>query len=172
MTDSISKALEYTTPFDSRTVTLYEYNPDKTHVIPISKYIEILNTFPISTNALDICNYVGCNEAELRSYALQYGITYKNVFKGKTTCDNSKQILKTIGSEIKPKVNKKTYKSIAFIKWKLYEFKIKKEYNKTLSEWVGVLIGMLFYFTELDELNYNKTTYVKDLCKTMEVADI
>lgn len=166
---------------DKRNVTIHEYEPDKKYEISIYKFIDILNSIEMSKNALDICNKLGCNNLEIRQKSLDFGLTYKNIFSGDNNSYNAKKVLSIINCDVKPKINVKTYKSICYIKWKIYEINLKNLKNKlydniniydNISEWIGVLAGLLLYFDELDNINYNNTRYSFDICKSLTVNDI
>ena len=178
--DTKQKIYEYSP--DKRQVTIYENNPDKKNDISIYIFLDILNSIVISKNALDICNSIGCNDVEIRQKALNFGLTYKNIFNGDNKSYNARKVLEIINCDVNPKINIKTFTSICFIKWKIYEIneKNKKKYknNKNIkdddniSEWIGVLSGLVLYFDELDEINYNTTIYARDICKPMTSKDI
>jgi hypothetical protein len=182
--DTKQKIYEYSS--DKRQVTVYEYNPDKKIDISVYIFLDILNSIAISKNALDICNSIECHDLEIRQKALNFGLTYKNIFNGDNKSYNARKVLDIINCDVNPKINIKTFTSICFIKWKIYEIneKNKKKYknnrnNKNIkddddniSEWVGVLSGLVLYFDELDESNYNTTIYSKDICKAMTSKDI
>jgi hypothetical protein len=154
---------------DKRTITINEYNPDKKHDISIYKFSDLLNSFVTSKNALDICNSLGCNSIEIQQKSLDYGLTYKNVFNGDNNSASAKKVLDIIKCDAKPKLILKTYKSISYIKWKIIEFNKKTQQNDDIAEWIGLLAGLVLYFDELDELNYNTTTYAKDICIPLTV---
>jgi hypothetical protein len=170
---------------DTRQLTIYENNPDKNYDISIYVFIDILNSIETSKNALDICNTIGCNDIEIRQKALEYGLTYKNIFNGDNTSYNARKVLETIECDTNPKINTKTFKSICFVKWKIYEKNETQKKNRiknrtknsdenedNISEWIGLLSGLVLYFDELDETNYNTTRYSKDICKPLTVKDI
>jgi hypothetical protein len=163
---------------DKRQITIYEYNPNKKYEISIYIFLDILNKIEISKNALDICNSINCNDIDIRQKALDYGLTYKNIFNGDNTSLNARKVLEIIKCDTKPKINIKTFKSICYIKWKIYEIneKQKKKNNykdeDNISEWIGVLSGLVLYFDELDESNYNTTRYSKDICNPLTVMHI
>ena len=167
-----------TSDIDTRQVTIYEHNPDKKYDISIYKFIDILNSFEISKNALDICNSINCNDIDIRQKSLDYGLTYKNIFNGNNKTSNARKVLQIIGCDSNPKINIKTYKSICYVKWKIYEINEKnKKKNKindddNLSEWIGVLAGLVLYFDELDQINFNTSRYSKEICKPLIVKDI
>jgi len=157
---------------DSRNVSIYESNPDKTYSISIHKFVDILNSVATSKNALDICNSIGCMDPKIRSYALQYGLTYKNIFSCNDKTDCGKHILKLIETTDKPQFNNKIFKTITIIKWKLYDFKKNNNYNQLCGEWIGVLAGLILYFDELDENAFNKTQYSKEICRNITIDDL
>ena len=169
--DNIMKKLECidVNSTDKRVITIHEYNPDKTYEISIYKFADLLNSFVTSKNALDICNSIGCNSIEIQQKSLDYGLTYKNVFNGDNKSSSAKKVLDIIKCDIKPKIILKTYKSISYIKWKIIEFNKKTPKTDEIAEWIGLLAGLVLYFDELDELNYNTTTYAKDICKPLTV---
>ena len=175
--DSKKKIYEYKP--DTRQVTINEYNPNYKYDISIYIFLDILNSFETSKNALDICNSLNCNDIEIRQKALDFGLTYKNIFNGDNTSLNARKVLEIINCDAKPKINIKTIKSICYVKWKIFEIneKHKKENKKynvedNISEWIGVLAGLVLYFDELDEINYNTTKYSKDICKPLIIKDI
>ena len=163
---------------DKRQVTLYDYNPNRKYDISIYVFIDILNSFEISKNALDICNSINCNDINIRQKAMEYALTYKNVFNSDNNSLNARKVLTMIKCDVKPKINTKTLKSVCHIKWKIYEINEKNKKrndNKdedNISEWIGLLAGLVLYFDELDEINYNTTRYCKDICNPLTVTDI
>jgi hypothetical protein len=171
---------------DKRQITIYEYNPDKIYDISIYIFLDIINSIEISKNALDICNNLGCDDIEIRQKALDFGLTYKNIFNGDNKSYNAKKVLEIIKCDSNPNINFKTYYSMCHVKWKIYEINEKnKKKNKNrqnreniqtdddnISEWIGVLAGLVLYFDELDEINYNATQYAKDICKPLTIKDI
>jgi len=163
---------------DKRQITIYEYNPDKKYDISIYIFIDILNSIDMSKNALDICNSINCNNIEIRQKSLDFGLTYKNIFNGENSSYNARKVLEIIKCDTKPKINIKTFKSVCYVKWKIYEIneKYKKRNNNkdedNISEWIGLLAGLVLYFDELDEMNYNTTKYSKDICNPLTVKHI
>lgn len=121
-----------------------------------------INNIPSSKNAIDICNAMGFIDPRNRAYATIYSIGYKNIFKGINKSSRSIAILKLIGIEENPTVNDCLTNSIIFIKTKLYGFKKNRQYDNTSAEWIGILAGLMLYFDELDEINNNRTTYMRD----------
>jgi len=154
---------------DKRIITINEYNPDIKYDISIYKFVDLLNSISTSKNALDICISLGCNDIEIQQKALDYGLTYKNIFNGENTSINAKKVLDIIKCDVKPNICIKTYKSISYIKWKLFEINKKKSKEDNISEWIGVLAGLILYFDELDEMNFNTTVYSKDICIPLTV---
>ena len=154
---------------DKRIITINEYNPDKSHDITVYKFSDLLNSFVTSKNALDICNSICCNSIEIHQKSLDYGLTYKNVFNGDNNSASAKKVLDIIKCDTNPKINNKTYKSVSYIKWKIIEFNKTLAKSDEIAEWIGLLAGLVLYFDELDELNYNTTTYAKDICIPLTV---
>jgi len=163
---------------DTRLVTIYEYNPTNKFDISIYKFTDILNTIPISKNALDICKYINCNDIEIKQKSLDFGLTYKNIFNGDNSSYNARKVLDIIKCDTKPKINKKTLTSISYMKWKIYEINNKNNNNKSynnednISEWIGALSGLVLYYDELDKINNNITNYSIDICKPLTVNEI
>jgi len=165
---------------DTRQVTINEYNPNKQYNISIYKFIDILNSIETSKNALDICNSICCNIINIRQKALDFGLTYKNIFNGDNNSYNARKVLEIINCSVNPTINIKTYKSLCYVKWKIYEINEKniklinndEDDKNNISEWIGVLAGLILYFDELDETNFNTTKYSKDICKPLTVKDI
>lgn len=160
-------------------ITKYELNGNdkdgnqiyigKTNTISINEFIDILNSIPSSKNAMDICNAIGLTDIYCKIYALQYSITYKELFKGKNINDNSTKLLKSIGFDDKIIINNKIYENIMYIKTKLYEFKQKQQCDNLSAEWIGILAGIILYFDEIDEQNHNKTSFLRDICKPFTI---
>ena len=91
------------------------------------------------------------------------------MFNGDNNSASAKKVLDIIKCDIKPKIIVKTFKSISYIKWKIIEFNKKIPKTDEIAEWIGLLAGLVLYFDELDELNYNTTTYAKDICIPLTV---
>lgn len=164
---------------DIRQVTIFEYKPDKKYDISIYIFIDILNTIITSKNALCICNSIYCDDIDLRQKSLNFGLTYKNIFNGDNKTTDARNVLDLINCDIKPRLNNKTYNSIVLIKWKIYEIneknkKINKNnrFDETISEWIGLLAGLVLYFDELDVINYNASRYSEEICRPLTVKDI
>jgi hypothetical protein len=111
-------------------------------------------------------------DPKIRSYALQYGLTYKNIFSGNDKSEEGKNILKLIECTANPSFNTKIFKTINIIKWKLYDFKKYNNCNQLFGEWIGVLAGLILYFDELDENAFNKTQYSKEICRNITIDDL
>ena len=137
--------------------------------VSINEFIDILNSIPSSKNAIDICNSIGVKDIYFRNFALQYSITYKEIFKGKNINENSLKLLKTIGFDDKIIINNKIYKNIMYIKSKIYEFKQTQQFDNISAEWIGILSGIILYFDEIDEQNYNQTSFLRDVCKPFTI---
>ena len=167
---------KHTNDKNASTIKVYEYNPTfKSYDISVNEYTYLLNGItitPMSKNALEICNILGCTDIELRCLASQYTICYKYIFNGENINENSKTILKNIECGIKPRINKEIYKSIILLKWKLYEYKKNKSFNKISSEWIGVLAGLIYYFDEIDEFNNKSTNYATEICRDLTINDV
>ena len=163
-TVSITKYESTSIDKDGKTVFI-----DKNHIISINEFIGILNSIPSSKNVIDICESIGLTDIYCKNYALQYSITYKEMFKGKNINDNSLNLLKSIGFDDKIIINNKIYKNIMYIKMKLYEFKQKKLFDNVTAEWIGILSGIMLYFDEIDEQNYNQTLFLRDVCKPFTI---
>ena len=138
-------------------------------IIGIYEFIDILNSIPSSKNAIEICNAIGLTDIYCKKFALQYSITYKEIFKGKNINDNSLNLLKNIGFDDKIIINNKIYNNIMYIKIKLYEYKQKKQFDNVSSEWIGILAGICLYFDEIDEQNYNQTSFLRDIYKPFTI---
>lgn len=161
---------------DTRIITIKEYEPDKTHDITIYKFVDLVNYIISSKNVLDICNNLNCHNFDMREKATEFCLIYKNIFHGKNMSASSRDFLQIINCDVKPIINTKTYKSVSYIKWKIYESNKKKNISKEkendLAEWIGALAGILLYFDELDEINFNNTTYYRDICKPFTIYDV
>jgi len=157
---------------DDRIVIIYDEYPNKSYNISIYKFVELLNSVECTKNSLDICNFIGCNNQELRNLSLRYSTSYWSIFKGQTTNESSKKILDFIKCDVKPKQDSKTYKAIMFIKWKILEYKKKQVFDNYTGEWIGVYTGLVLYFDELDEINFKNTNYVKNMFKPILTSEI
>lgn len=139
------------------------------HTINISEFVDILNSIPSSKNAIDICNSLGIYDVYCKNYAVQYSITYYDIFKGKNKNNNALQILNTIGFDKKIIFNNNIIRNIIYIKTKLYEFKEKQQFDNVSAEWIGILAGIYLYFDNIDEQNYNHTHFLKDIYKPLTI---
>lgn len=143
----------------------------KLQILNISDFIDILNSIPSSKNALEICNSLNINDICIKNYALQYSITYKEIFKNnkKYIDDNIIKLLGIIGFDNQISINNNIFKNIIYIKTKIYEFKQKCDFNYESSEWIGMLAGIILYFDEIDERNHNCTSFLQDVKKPFTV---
>ena len=160
-----------------KTITIYEYNPDRQYEISINKFLEIINNIPTSSNAIDICKYINPNLYStdiplFESIATRYSVTYKNIFNGNNTSYFDKSILDIINCDINPKINKKTFNSIKYIKMKIHEFSNKKIYDALTAEWIGLLSGLVMYFNDLDDYNFKKTNFSNDIKTIFTIKDL
>lgn len=142
------------------------------HTINVSEFIDILNSIPSSKNAIDICNSLGVFDVYCKNYAVQYSITYKEIFKKKNKNKNALDILKAIGFDKNIIVNNNIIRNIIYVKTKLYEFKEKQQFNNTSAEWIGILAGIYLYFDEIDEQNNNYTQFLQKLYKPLTVNNL
>uniref|UniRef100_A0A6C0EZM1 Uncharacterized protein n=1 Tax=viral metagenome TaxID=1070528 RepID=A0A6C0EZM1_9ZZZZ len=156
-------------PSHSGTVTLYN-NHNKT--FRICEFITMLNNIKTSKNIIDICNSINLTNPVLKSYASQYGLTYKLVFNGSDISSNSLNLLSVIKCDQQPILDVNIFKTIAYIKTYILYSKINKKYNNQTSEWVGILAGLILYFDELDMINRKKTNNVSKICKDLTSNDI
>ena len=168
----------------SDTITINEYiynslnesntsdiaNASKQYTISIANLIEILNSIETSNNVEAICYSIGLSNPFIRANAAKYSITYKSIFKGNCVYDNANYILNIIKCIKNPKTDSRTQQSIIYIKLKIYEFIRKETYNNELSEWIGMLAGLMLYFSEIDDINFInsiKTTQYNDISALM-----
>ena len=157
----------------NRTVTIHEYYPTNNYTITMNEFIKTLNNIKTSKNAIDICRSIGLSNPLLRSYALQYGLTYKYVFKGINLSSVSTNILTAIKLTPNPIYDSHKIKNaIAYIKWKIYEIQRINQYNNVVAEWIGMLAGLILYFDEVDEENNKTTFYIVDACKDFTNYDL
>ena len=160
-----------------KTITIYEYNPDRQYEISINKFLEILNNIPTSSNAVDICKYINHNLYDtdipkFETISTRYSETYKNIFNGNKNSESEQRILHIINCDVKPKINKKTFDSVKYIKMKIHEFMNKKQFDNLTAEWIGVLAGLVMYFKNIDEFNFNKTNFANEINKTFTIKDL
>ena len=160
-----------------KTITIYEYNPDRQYEISINKFLEILNNIPTSSNAVDICKYINHNLYDtdipkFETISTRYSETYKNIFNGNKNSESEQRILHIINCDVKPKINKKTFDSVKYIKMKIHEFMNKKQFDNLTAEWIGVLAGLVMYFKNVDEFNFNKTNFANEINKTFTIKDL
>ena len=160
-----------------KTITIYEYNPDRQYEISINKFLEILNNIPTSSNAVDICKYINHNLYDtdipkFETISTRYSETYKNIFNGNKNSESEQRILHIINCDVKPKINKKTFDSVKYIKMKIHEFMNKKQFDNLTAEWIGVLAGLVMYFKNVDEFNFNKTNFANEINKIFTIKDL
>jgi len=159
---------------DNRTVSIFNYNykPAKSYDISIYDFVNILNKIASSKNAIDICRSINLKDPILRSHSLVYTLTYKCVFKGESSSYSAKEALNMLKCNAKPVFNEKTILLITTIKWKIFEQTQKQNFDNETAEWIGILAGLMLYFDELDENNYNQTAFLQDACTSLITEDL
>ena len=127
---------------------------------------------------MDISKSISLNNPSIISYSGSEAIKFKNTLRGDNTLFIYKYMINKVKCDINPVINSNLKKSIATIKWKLYNFMIERQekinngdntadYETEIINWLAMLVGIYLYFDEKDELNFKQSTLLDDVCKTM-----
>ena len=127
--------------------------------ISIDDYINGINNFEISMDALKICNQLKINILPQVMCVAKLTIKFLIALRGHTQYKNECSLLDLYNIGIQPKYTEHIKKHIAHIKWLVY-INVKNNIidNNVLSN-VALLSGLCLYFNELDLIhtsNINK----------------
>ena len=120
---------------------------------------------------MDICRSLNIYDIELTSNALVYSLTHKTVFSGDNSSTCAKDILRMLNCSVKPVYNETMFSVFSYIKWKIYENTQKPQVDNEIAEWIGILSGLMLYFDNIDENNFNQTHFLEDACAPFIVQD-
>ena len=146
--------------------------------ISIYDFVKNINSIASSKNIIDISKSINLSNPSIISYSASEAIKFKSALRGDNTLFIYKHMIEKIKCDINPVINSNLKKSIATIKWKLYDFMIKRQekinngdttadYETEIINWLAMLIGIYLYFDEKDELNFKQSTLLDDVCKPM-----
>ena len=108
------------------------------------------------------------------SYSASEAIHYKTALRGDNNRFIYNYMIKKINCDINPSINYTIKKGIAIIKWKLYDYMIKREtekrrmrkeidYDDSIINWLSLLIGIYLYFDEKDEINFKQSSLLEEI---------
>lgn len=148
--------------------------------ISIDTFIININNISSTSNIIEISNSINLETPLLISYAASESINFKNALRGDNTSFICKYIIDKVKCDINPIINSNLRKSIATIKWKLYDFMIKRnekmkkstdpvDYDSDIIKWIAMLAGVYLYFSEKDELNLKQTSLLKEVCRPFTI---
>lgn len=152
-------------------------NEDNQNIeIPINEFIQKINQIESSKNIIEVCNSIELYKPSIISYAASEAIHYKTALRGDNNRFIYNYMIKKINCDINPSINSTIKKGIAIIKWKLYDFMIKREkekrrmrkeidYDDSIINWLSLLIGIYLYFDEKDEMNFKQSTLLEEITK-------
>ena len=146
--------------------------------ISIYDFIKNINSIASSKNIMDISKSINLTNPAIISYSASEALKFKITLRGDNTTFIYKYMIGKVNCDINPIINSNLKKSIATIKWKLYDFMIKKQekrnngdttadYETEIINWLAMLIGIYLYFDEKDELNFKQSTLLDEVCKPM-----
>ena len=144
----------------------------------IYDFIKNINSIVSSKNIMDISKSINLTNTSIISYAASEANKFKSALKGSNTLFIYKHMLDKIKCDINPTLDSHFKKSLATVKWKLYDFMIKKQekrnngdttadYETEIINWLAMLVGIYLYFDEKDEVNFKQSTLLDDVCKPM-----
>ena len=134
--------------------------------ININKYLQGINSFASSYDALKICEALGVNDVNHRSTAAVSAIKFLNALRGKSTLQSECELLHYYKIGISPIYSNKFIKHFAYIKWILFINAQQKNIDNQYAIYIGIISGICLYFNELDLVNQhnnNKTNYYKNI---------
>ena len=152
-------------------------NEDNQNIeMSINDFLSKINQITSSKNIIDVCNSIELYKPSTISYSASEAIHYKTALRGDNNRFIYNYMIKKINCDINPSINSTIKKGIAIIKWKLYDFMIKREkekrrmrkeidYDDSIKNWLSLLIGIYLYFDEKDEMNFKQSTLLEEITK-------
>ena len=146
----------------------------------MNDFISKINQITSSKNIIEVCNSIELYKPSTISYSASEAIHYKTALRGDNNRFIYNYMIKKINCDINPNINSTIKKGIAIIKWKLYDFMIKREkekrrmrkeieYDDSIINWLSLLIGIYLYFDEKDEMNFKQSTLLEEITKPFTI---
>lgn len=158
---------------EEKTINVTNGN-DKFITISMQAYINGINSFELSMDALVICNQLGVSNEKHLLIAVKSAIKYLEALRGNTNnkVEREKLIYYKIG--FTPELSNSIRKDIANIKWILYANAKHQNFDNEFASFVGLLAGVCLYVNEKDLINEQcgrKTQNRSNLCKSYTVSE-
>ena len=146
----------------------------------MTDFLAKVNSIASSKNVVDISKSINLENPSLISYAAIEATKYKSLLRGDKKDFIYKFMINKINCDINPILNNKLRQSIAIIKWKLYNFMLRRredqskkkdyvEFDISVSYWVAILAGIYLYFDEKDEMNLKQSNLLGEVYKPLNV---
>ncbi len=137
--------------------------------ITIETYVEGINSFELTVDALELCNRLGVRNQNHWNIAVQSAAKFLNALRGVVSMNNKEQdLLNYYKIGLVPVYSKNIRKNIAYIKWMLSASAKANNFDDEFATYVGMLAGICLYFNEIDVMNAsnrNNTQHYRDLCQ-------
>ena len=130
--------------------------------IAIEQYVEGINSFTLSMDALEICNQLGVKSQNHWTVAVQSALKFLDVLRGKAINKNERDLLIYYDIGLSPVYSSTLRKSIAYIKWMLTASAKHNNITEEFARYVGLLAGVCLYFNELDVINASTGQNIKN----------
>ena len=152
----------------------------ETNKLSMTDFLSKINKIESSKNIIEVCNSIGLYKPSIISYSASDALHYKTALRGDNNSFIYNYMIKKINCDINPNINYNIKKGIAIIKWKLYNFMIKREkekqrlrkdidYDEEIINWLSLLIGIYLYFDEKDEMNFKQSSLLEEITKPFTV---
>jgi hypothetical protein len=136
--------------------------------ITIDQYIEVINSFELSMDALELCNIMGVTTENHWTIAVRSTLKFLEALRGTSISKLEIDLLMYYDIGISPVYSSTMRKSIAYIKWMLIASVKQNNINDEFARYVGLLAGVCLYFNEMDVINASTgkiTKNYRDLCQ-------
>ena len=130
--------------------------------ITIETYVEGINSFTLSMDALEICNQLGVKSQIHWTIAVQSALKFLDVLRGVSINKKERDLLIYYDIGLSPIYSSNLRKSIAYIKWVLAASSKMNNINDEFATYVGLLAGVCLYFNEIDVINASTGKNIKN----------
>jgi hypothetical protein len=130
--------------------------------IPIEQYVEGINSFTLSMDALEMCNQLGVKSQNHWTIAVQSALKFLDVLRGVSINKKERDLLIYYDIGLSPVYSSNLRKSIAYIKWVLSASSKLNNINDEFATYVGLLAGVCLYFNEIDVINASTGKNIKN----------
>jgi hypothetical protein len=142
--------------------------------VSLQEYVNGINSFELSMDALAICNQLGVSKENHWTIAVKSAINYLEALRGNSLNKKERDLLLYYNIGFVPEFSNGLRKNIAYIKWMLFASSKLRNFDDEFASFVGLLAGVCLYFNEKDlinEQNGRRTQVCKTLCKAYTVNE-